>query len=226
MAYYGVTKDIPVIIHKKFRNLASAEAATLALTNTDVSDIETKRKKLKASKPCKAKKNLPVDYNKQFVDSLKTNDVVCHKQAGPNTLEIEQPAGEIITEIEVEEATGNMISNNLPSHITTFEAYPGSSNQIVSYQDISQSPANCSIQPLVEHFGANDVKTQLIVEGPNSPMSQDDVMYSQNEIFYVAPQTSTTLNKTPSSDDRIVQIIENLKAHIETTIEKVVEFTF
>ncbi|XP_055597085.1 uncharacterized protein LOC129747094 isoform X2 [Uranotaenia lowii] len=183
-------------------------------TDTDLSNMETKRRKLQGSNPNNLK-TTPVNYNRQYIA-----ESVIHK--------IEQPAEELI-KLEVEDTPGNMVPSNIPSPVTTFEACPSTSNRIRSYQDISQSPVTLVTIPthdLEEHFESIDVKNEFIVTGPNSSLLQDDVMLPQN----VAPQVSTT----PSTNDTIVRLIESkldemekrLKAHIETTIEKVVDACF
>lgn len=59
--FHGTSKRIPIIIFKKFRNFDAAERAADDLAKRDVSDVEGKKKKLKAQKlsvPGKTK-----DYN-------------------------------------------------------------------------------------------------------------------------------------------------------------------
>lgn len=49
-SFHGATKAIPVMVTKKFRNLAPAEAAVEELARKDVSDFEGKKKVLAKKK--------------------------------------------------------------------------------------------------------------------------------------------------------------------------------
>lgn len=58
----GPTNKIPVIVHKRFKELRHAEESAEALSKREVSDVDGKKKRLK---PTKTPKSVPLkDYNK------------------------------------------------------------------------------------------------------------------------------------------------------------------
>lgn len=57
----GSTKKIPVIVHKRFKELRQAEESAEALAKREVSDADDKKKRLKPVK--KPKAAAPTDYN-------------------------------------------------------------------------------------------------------------------------------------------------------------------
>lgn len=59
--YDGPTKRIPVIVHKRFKDLRQAEESAESLAKREVSDVDGKKKRLKPAK--KPKPVASKDYN-------------------------------------------------------------------------------------------------------------------------------------------------------------------
>lgn len=76
--YHGSTKTIPVIVTKKCKNFKSAEAAAESLTKQDVSDVDTKKKKL-ARKP----KTVPRKNYDDLMELVEKNEQISQTKNGP-----------------------------------------------------------------------------------------------------------------------------------------------
>ncbi|KXJ76816.1 hypothetical protein RP20_CCG008880 [Aedes albopictus] len=181
--YDGPTKRIPVIVHKRFKDLRQAEESAESLAKREVSDVDGKKKRLKPAK--KPKPVASKDYNLLVEECTRKKQI----SSQMNEITVSTTRNPVLHELNQQSArfeNGSACTEKIENDSTA--AAPG-----VSYAGTSVSPTTRSMsdqngtrtnQTLVDNLPSEQVQVASFAHQSTVPAhtraDQNDVNFQQS----------------------------------------------